>query len=80
MQHDLKWLFTAPYSKGELEKEIQMAEALIENEHAGTAFPDSTFEDGYIAALNFVLGREGSNVREEYEALRDEGKLNGQAP
>lgn len=80
MQHDLKWLFTAPYSKGELEKEIQMAEALIENECAGTAFPDSTFEDGYIAALNFVLGREGSNVREEYEALRAEGKLNGQAP
>ncbi|MGL5665343.1 MAG: hypothetical protein ACRDD9_04355 [Shewanella sp.] len=78
MQHDLKWLFTAPYSKGELEKEIQMAEAIIDTEH--TAYPDSSFEDGYIAALNFVLGKEQSSMREEYEALHAEGKLNGQAP
>ena len=69
MMNDLKWLFTARYSKGELEREIVMAKAVMESELVGTAFPDSTFEDGYIAALNFVLGNEGSNVREEYEAI-----------
>jgi|GEM_PF-4117305 len=72
MMNDLKWLFTAPYSQGELEREIDMAETLIESDITGTVFPDSTFEDGYIAALNFVLGRESSNVREEYDALKNE--------
>lgn len=47
-----------------------MAEALMESD--GTAFPDCTFEDGYIAALNFVMNREGSNVREEYEGMMSE--------
>ena len=78
MQHDLKWLFTAPYSRGELVKEIEMAEAVIETE--GTAYPDSSFEDGYIAALNFVLGNEQSSMREEFDALIAEGKLDGQTP
>lgn len=55
--------FTSVHSKSALEREINMAEALMESD--GTAFPDSTFEDGYIAALNFVMNREGSNVREE---------------
>lgn len=72
--HELKRLFTTAISLSELEHEIVMAEAVMENERAGTAFPDSTFEDGYIAALNFVLGREGSNVREEYEALNTGGE------
>lgn len=47
-----------------------MAEALIEAE--STAFPDCTFEDGYIAGIKFAMGREASNVREEYEGMMDE--------
>lgn len=78
MQHDLKWLFTAPYSRGELVKEIEMAEAIVRTQD--TAYPDYSFEDGYIAALNFVLGNEQSSMREEFDALIAEGKLNGQAP
>lgn len=62
--------FTSVHSKSALEREINMAEALMESD--GTAFPDSTFEDGYIAALNFVMNREGSNVREEYEGMMSE--------
>lgn len=62
--------FTSVHSKSALEREINMAEALMESD--GTAFPDSTFEDGYIAALNFVMNREGSNVREEYESMMSE--------
>ena len=62
--------FTSVHSKSALEREINMAEALMEND--GSAFPDSTFEDGYIAALNFVMNREGSNVREEYEGMMSE--------
>ncbi|MBY8232337.1 hypothetical protein KW535_13440 [Vibrio fluvialis] len=62
--------FTSVHSKSALEREINMAEALMESD--GTAFPDSTFEDGYIADLNFVMNREGSNVREEYEGMMSE--------
>lgn len=68
--HELQRSFTTPHSYRALEREIEMAETLIE--HDGTAFPDSTFEDGYIAALKFVMCHEGSNVREEYEALMSE--------
>lgn len=70
MHNELQRSFTTPHSYRTLEREIEMAEALIE--HDGTAFPDSTFEDGYVAALRLVLGQQGSNVREEYEDLQDE--------
>lgn len=70
MHNELQRSFTTPHSYRAIEREIEMAEALIE--HDGTAFRDSVMEDGYIAALRFVLGMEGSNVREEYEALMDE--------
>ncbi|WP_243032986.1 hypothetical protein [Vibrio cincinnatiensis] len=68
--HELQRSFTTPHSYRALEREIEMAEALIEAE--STAFPDCSFEDGYIAALKFVMCHEGSNVREEYEALMSE--------
>ncbi len=68
--HELQRPFTTPHSYSTLEREVEMAEALIE--HDGTAFPESTFEDGYIAALKFVMNIEGSNVREEYEDLMNE--------
>ncbi|MCR9669562.1 hypothetical protein [Vibrio parahaemolyticus] len=70
MGNELQRCFTTPHSYRALEREIEMAEALIE--HDGTAFPDATFEDGYIAALKFVQGRIGSNVREEYEDMVNE--------
>ncbi|EJL6577378.1 hypothetical protein NMS50_001629 [Vibrio cholerae] len=70
MCFELSRPFTSVHSKSALEREINMAEALMESD--GTAFPDCTFEDGYIAALNFVMNREGSNVREEYEGMMSE--------
>ncbi|MDA0126489.1 hypothetical protein OH458_00155 [Vibrio sp. MarTm2] len=77
MCNELQRSFTTPRSYRALEREVEMAEALIE--HDGTAFPDSTFEEGYIAALNFVMNRQGSNVREEYEDLMDEQNQADQA-
>lgn len=67
---ELQRSFTTPHSFTVLEREVEMAEALIA--HDGTAFPDSTFEEGYIAAIKFVQGYLGSNVREEYEGMQDE--------
>ncbi len=61
--------FVSVHSRSALEREIEMAEAIIDHEH--TAFPDSTFEEGYIAALNLVMNRQGSNVREDYEAIME---------
>ncbi|MGY3571942.1 hypothetical protein [Vibrio paucivorans] len=61
--------FIAVHSRSVIEHEIDMAEAIIESE--GTAFPDDTFEDGYIAALKFMLNQQGSNVREDYEAIME---------
>ncbi|RZQ46812.1 hypothetical protein D8T55_04575 [Vibrio vulnificus] len=63
--------FISVHSRRQLEREIEMAEALIEVD--GTAFPDCSFEEGYIAAIKFVMNMEGSNVREEYEGMMDEG-------
>ncbi|WP_345853572.1 hypothetical protein [Shewanella algae] len=70
MTDELKKLFLCALSRREIEHEISMAETMIEID--GSCFPDCTFEDGYIAALNYVLGRQGSNVREEYEQLISE--------
>lgn len=70
MGNELKRLFTTALSRGELTREIDMAQALID--HDGTSFPDSTFEEGYIAAINFVLGLAESNVEEEYQHLQNE--------
>ncbi len=61
--------FVSVHSRSALEREVEMAEALIAGK--GTAYPDSTFEEGYIAALNMVLNQQGSNVREEYEDLME---------
>lgn len=77
MLNELQRSFTTPHSFRALEREVEMAEALIE--HDGTAFPDASFEEGYIAALRFVLNRQGSNVREEFEDLMDELNSKGEA-
>ncbi|WP_447077700.1 hypothetical protein [Shewanella algae] len=68
--NQFKRVFISSRSRSEIDAEISMAERLIELE--GTAFPDSTFEDGYIAALNYVLGKQDSNVREEFDQVMDE--------
>ncbi|MEZ8102119.1 hypothetical protein [Vibrio bivalvicida] len=75
MHNELQRSFTTPHTYSTLEREIEMAEALIE--HDGTAFPDSTFEEGYIASLKFVMNRQSSNVREEFEDLQDEVNQEG---
>lgn len=67
MSTGLEYSFVSVHSRSRLEREIEMAEAIME--HDNTAFPDSTFEDGYIAAIKFVMNREGSNVREEYDDI-----------
>lgn len=59
--------FVSVHSRSTIEREVEMAEAIIEHKH--TAYPDSTFEEGYIAALNLVLNTQGSNVREDFEAI-----------
>ncbi len=61
--------FVSVHSRSAIEREVEMAESLIEQE--GTVFEDATFEEGYIAALNMVLNHQGSNVREEYEAMME---------
>ncbi|EPJ2790540.1 hypothetical protein ACTHEE_000490 [Vibrio parahaemolyticus] len=61
--------FVSVHSRSTLEREVEMAEALIAE--TGTTYPDATFEEGYIAALNMVMNRQGSNVREDYEDLME---------
>ena len=72
MPNPLQRSFTTAHTRRVVDLEIEMAEALIEKD--GTAFPDSTFEEGYIAALKFILNQSGSNVREEYDMMDE---LNG---
>lgn len=47
--------FTSPHNQEAVEKEIDLAQTLIEIE--GTGYPDDTYEDGVIAALRWVQGR-----------------------
>lgn len=70
MTNELQRSFITAHSLSAIEREIEMAQALIDE--SGTAFPDSTFEDGYIAAMQFILTKQGSNVKDEYEELMDE--------
>lgn len=73
MGNELQRSFTTAHSYSAIEREIEMAQVLIDED--GTAFPDSSFEEGYIAAMQFILTRQGSNVREEFEDLM--GKQDG---
>ncbi|EHK0750596.1 hypothetical protein U0N67_003731 [Vibrio parahaemolyticus] len=61
--------FVSVHSRSAIEREVEMAEALVAEK--GTAYPDSTFEEGYIAALNMVLNRQGSNVQEDYKEMME---------
>lgn len=67
--------FLSVHSQTQIERELERAQTLIEKD--GTAFSDDTFEEGYIAALNFVLNRQGSNVREEFEVVMSESHPEG---
>lgn len=69
MVNSLERPFVSVHSRSTLEREIGMAETIME--HENTAHPDATFEEGYIAAINFVLNRYSSNVRDEFEAIMD---------
>ncbi|TOL25199.1 hypothetical protein [Vibrio parahaemolyticus] len=46
--------FTSPHDQEAVEKEIDLAQTLIEIE--GTGYPDDTYEDGVIAALRWMQG------------------------
>ncbi len=70
MGNELQRSFTTPHSFRALETEIEMAEAIIE--YQGTSSPDSTFEDGVICCMRFVLGMEASSIREAFEEMMDE--------
>lgn len=64
--HELQRSFTTPHSYRALEREIEMAEELLNmkghHEHL----------ESHIAAIRFVLGQQGSEIKEEYEALMSE--------
>jgi hypothetical protein len=77
MQNELQRSFTTPHTYGALEREIEMAEALVESQ--GTAFPDGTLEEGFIAGIKFVLCREGSCIRDAYEEMMDGKDTEGEA-
>lgn len=60
--------FVSVHSRSALEREIEMAEELLSS--GRPAFlPDDTAEEGYIAALRFVLNNTASSVREVYDEL-----------
>ncbi|PSU46667.1 hypothetical protein C9J12_18220 [Photobacterium frigidiphilum] len=64
--------FIAVHSISAIENEIFCAEGLLEE--VGTAYPYDSFEDGYAAALRWMMGKEPSSVEEEYRSILD-GKL-----
>ncbi|EOW2077608.1 hypothetical protein ACNZ70_001933 [Vibrio mimicus] len=60
--------FVSVHSRSALEREVEMTETLIE--YDVKPFPDGTTpEEAYIAALQFVMNKQGSNVRDGYEDL-----------
>lgn len=46
--------FVTPHTPEAIEREIELAQTLIEVE--GSGYPDDTYEDGVIAALRWMQG------------------------
>ncbi|EHJ9983664.1 hypothetical protein KB976_002734 [Vibrio parahaemolyticus] len=63
--------FVSVHSRSVLEREVEMAEALMAN---GTnPFLDGTTPtEAYIDALKFVMNQQGSCVRADYEDMMEE--------
>lgn len=70
MEFDSTQPYRSKHTHEDIKKEIIFAEVLIEQ--SGTEFPDATFEEGYIAALQWILNEASSNVREEFLSLCEE--------
>ncbi|AYO18076.1 hypothetical protein D0812_27440 [Vibrio owensii] len=62
--------FVSVHSRSTLEREVEMAEALMEN-GVNPFLEDVTPTEAYIEALKFVMNQQGSSVREDYEDLMD---------
>ncbi len=62
--------FVSVHSRSALEREVEMAEALMEN-GVNPFLEDVTPTEAYIEALKFVMNQQGSSVREDYEDLMD---------
>ncbi|EJB8688799.1 hypothetical protein C1S99_10765 [Vibrio parahaemolyticus] len=62
--------FVSVHSRSTLEREVEMAEALMEN-GVNPFLEDVTPIEAYIEALKFVMNQQGSSVREDYEDLMD---------
>lgn len=72
MSSALPQRFVCIHSRARLEREIEMAEE-IESEKGWSQHIES-----YASAIRFVLGQQGSEIREEYEELMEQ-KANGEA-
>lgn len=62
--------FVSVHSRSTLEREVEMAEALMEN-GVNPFLEDVTPTEAYIEALKFVMNQQGSSVREDYDDLMD---------
>ncbi|MQP53994.1 hypothetical protein ACPSL1_20110 [Vibrio parahaemolyticus] len=63
--------FVSVHSRSALEREVEMAEALIAN-GLNPFLEDVTPTEAYIEALKFVMNQQGSSVRADYEDMMEE--------
>ncbi len=63
--------FVSVHSRSALEREVEMAEALMAN-GVNPFLEAVTPTEAYIEALKFVMNQCGSSVRTEYEDMIDE--------
>ncbi|WP_332112772.1 hypothetical protein, partial [Vibrio parahaemolyticus] len=63
--------FVSVHSRSDLEREVEMAEALMAN-GLSPFLEDVTPTEAYIEALKFVMNQQGSSVRADYEDMMEE--------
>ncbi len=63
--------FVSVHSRSAIEREVEMAEALIAN-GLNPFLEDVTPTEAYIEALKFVMNQQGSCVQADYEDMMDE--------
>lgn len=68
---DIELSFVSVHSRSELEREVEMAEALMAN-GVNPFLDDVTPTEAYIDALKFVMNQQGSCMRADYEYMMDE--------
>ncbi|HHC7130698.1 TPA: hypothetical protein ACN37W_004533 [Vibrio parahaemolyticus] len=62
--------FVSVHSRSGLEREVEMAEALMEN-GVNPFLEGVTPTEAYIEALKFVMNQQGSSVRADYEDMME---------